>query len=144
MIVDKESTKGLEKMRKLAAVLIGITGFSLSGCAANNNAIKKPSDFPGCGHLAQCSASGLFSIVDVDHVMMGKIELADGKCVNVSLPDTLRIEILRDQREYVGKYLEFAGILRPTPGGEENTQSIKVEGRSIGWHQCADSYIFMQ
>jgi hypothetical protein len=71
---------------------------------------------------------------------MGRLTLADGSCISVSLPPR-DIERLR---QLGPRAMSIRGSVFPDPGFDAEITWIEVEGRAIGRGQCGgDFYIFV-
>jgi hypothetical protein len=93
-----------------------------------------------CAEASVCRIEGTLGLLEVDHVVMGRLELTNGECVNVSLPrrEVRRIELEGPQRTTV------EGRVYRSPGDDPDIMNLTVNGRRIGWHQCGDFYLFVE
>lgn len=99
---------------------------------------REPMTLAQCAEARTCRIEGALRLLEVDHVMMGRLELSEGGCVNVSLPPR---EVSRIQAEGSQHYVA-EGRVFPAPG-DPNIVNLTIEGRRVGWHQCGDFYVFV-
>jgi len=111
--------------------------------AACTTADEKPSgplmSYGECEQAKYCRAEGVLSVREVDHVKMGRLDLTDGKCLNVSLA---KGEIRRLQRNGPQQRIIEGRVF---PGSRDvNLTSLIVNGREIGVSQCGNFYVFVE
>jgi hypothetical protein len=109
----------------------------LCGCALKKMPATTAS-YPNCKLDDYCSVAGKFSVVEINHVKMGKVILMDGKCINLSMPSNALKKYKKDEE------VSVAGVLYETPAADELTVSLKIDGRRIGWNQCNKTYLFIK
>lgn len=110
-----------------------------AGCSRHLSENFESMTYDQCKHSEYCSVAGIVSIKEVDHVKMARLELADGKCVNISLPRSHIKKLERSQEVYRGYYGQVF------PGSRDSTfVSLKVNGRKIGVSQCGNFYVFVK
>lgn len=96
--------------------------------------------FPDCKVGSQCSAKGVLSFEEFDHVEMGRLDFLNENCVNISFPESR----LKTFRRKVGSTITLAGVLYWVPNsGDDSVVAVKVNGRKVGRSECGDTYIFM-
>lgn len=98
-----------------------------------------PMTLAQCSEARTCRIEGVLRLLEVDHVMMGRLELPEGGCVNVSLPPR---EVSRIRAEGAQHYVA-EGRVFPAPS-DPNIVNLEIEGRRVGWHQCGDFYVFVE
>ena len=92
-----------------------------------------------CSVADYCSATGTMTIREVDHVKMGRLQLNDEQCINVSLPNR---DVRRIERSS-GEYISLEG--RVFRGSRDATlTSLEINGRRVGLSQCGNFYIFVE
>lgn len=85
-----------------------------------------------------CKVSGLLTMSTDGHGYIGKLDVGNGKCLNVSLPDaTSRKTIYKPARSVTlrGRWLPYVK--------QENIQA-RVNGRTVGEGLCGDHYLFVK
>jgi hypothetical protein len=73
------------------------------------------------------------------HAYIGELRLADGTCINVSLPE-------RESAKLLGKppvHRKIAGLVFPFPFSDETMLGWKVNGRKVGFGTCGKYYVFV-
>lgn len=116
----------------ILALVLCMTGCILHG------ATVVAAVYPNCKLDDYCSVTGTFSVVEIDHVKMGKVMLQNGKCINLSMSNSALVKYKP------GEEISVAGILYETPAVDELTATLKIDGRRIGWSQCNKNYIFLK
>lgn len=106
---------------------------SLLGCETTPDA---PMSYEACSAARMCTARGMLSQQASGQALMGRLDLADGRCLSVSLPGDMLAR------------LENAGPVQATVRGRvhqvpHDTVSMTVEGRTIGLGQCGDFVLFV-
>jgi len=92
-----------------------------------------------CRAAKYCRITGTLSIREVDHVKMGRLDVGEAQCVNVSLPENKvkNIEAKGVQTQIIAGKV-FPGIM------DADIASLKINGRRIGLSQCGDFYVFVK
>jgi hypothetical protein len=89
-----------------------------------------------CSTADLCTLRGHMTPVLAGQAWMGKLDLADGRCVSVSLP----AQMLRELQQSGGNDVTVRGRVRRVPA---NTEAMTVEGRTIGLGACGDFILFV-
>jgi hypothetical protein len=79
------------------------------------------------------------SITNDGHAYIGKLVLSDGKCVDVSLPQS-RVRKLLDQPPH--KQTVNGRVFPYVHSGDFD--EIRVNGRLIGYGSCGDFYVYVR
>jgi hypothetical protein len=114
----------------LLALLMAIP--PLAGCET----VHEPMTYERCSSADLCTLRGHMTPVQAGQAWMGKLDLADGRCVSVSLP----AQMLRELQESGGNDVTVRGRVRRVPA---NTEVMTVEGRTIGLGTCGDFILFV-
>ena len=114
-----------------AALLLALP--MLPGCETTPD---PPMSYETCRSARLCTVRGTLSQQSVGQALMGRLDLADGRCVSVSLPGEMLVR------------LEAAGPTEVTVRGRvhevaPDTATMTVEGRTIGVGQCGDFILFV-
>jgi hypothetical protein len=110
---------------------------SLSSCTVD--LAKREAKPPLCKGKTYCTLSGRLSIEMVGHVEMGRLDLQDGTCLNISFSPK-KIETLLGETP---RNATISGIpFNMIP--DENVAAVEVMGRRIGFPQCNNFYIFVK
>ncbi len=113
--------------------------FLLQACASAPAPVAESMTYEECQHASRCQISGVLHLRSVDLVQMGRLNLDDGRCINVSLPDNMIEELGRRMpKRQVIKGRVFIGGHR-----DESAWSMVIEGRKVAISQCGDFYIFV-
>jgi hypothetical protein len=106
---------------------------ALSGCAT-------PMSRGQCGVSHECTLSGTLSPVVEDGVEMGRMDLASGDCVAVSLPDGMVNRLFAS-----GPYATTVhGRVFDDPAASNNQVQIDVNGGPVGSGMCGgDFFVFV-
>ena len=113
----------------LALLVAGAT-FPLAGCETTH----EPMTYERCRTADLCTMRGQMTRVETPQAPMGRLALADGRCVAVSLPQQMLLELQRQGPTEVtvrGRVIEV----------ERNSQAMTVEGRPIGLGLCGGDFI---
>lgn len=92
-----------------------------------------------CSAAETCRLSGLLTMSSDGHGFIGELEVADGKCVNVSLPVDVSKELINQppQRMSVkGRPIGF-------PSGLDISH-FTVDRRRVGFGSCGDFFVFVE
>lgn len=119
------------------SISVLVLSLCITGCVLNN-APASAAIYPNCKLDDYCSVAGKFSVVEIDHVKMGKVMLADGKCINLSMSNAALKKYKKDEE------ISVVGVLYETPSVDELTATLKINGRRIGWRQCNSNYLFLK
>lgn len=103
---------------------------ALSGCETTH----EPMTYERCRSAELCTMRGRMTRVETPQAPMGQLDLADGRCVAVSLPQQMLLELQQQGPTEVtvrGRVFDVA----------RNSQAMTVEGRSIGLGLCGGDFI---
>jgi hypothetical protein len=89
-----------------------------------------------CGASYECMLSGVLSPVVEDGVDMGRMDLANGECVAVSLP-AHRLDALFANGP---QSTTVRGRVFDDPAAPNNRVEIIVNGRNVGSGMCGDDF----
>lgn len=89
-----------------------------------------------CGASSQCHLSGTLTPVNVQGVDMGRMDLADGQCVAISLPDHMLDRLFSGGAHQTS----ISGRVFDDPGPERNVTQIIVNGRDVGSGLCGGRF----
>jgi hypothetical protein len=92
-----------------------------------------------CQDAKTCAVSGLLEMSNDGHAYIGILRLADGSCINVSLPEARSQALVGKAPEAV----EIAGRVLFFPFAE-GAISFNVSGRKVGYGKCARYFLFVQ
>lgn len=91
-----------------------------------------------CRAAKVCRSEGVMSIVEAQHVKMGRLSLPGGSCILVSLPrKTVEGFLFKPEQP-----MSIAGDVYPASGGDD-VATLTVRGRRVGWGLCGDFYVFV-
>ena len=108
------------------------------GCATTLP--KRTMNYDECESSEVCVVRGLATARVGEHAPIVKLDLADGRCINVSLPRQ-RWDELR-QNGPTETTVEGRVYLEPTgPNGEE--EIIEINGRRIGYGLCGRFFVYV-
>ena len=71
---------------------------------------------------------------------MARVELPDGRCVAVSLPE----EQLADLRRSGRRQMTVSGLVYGDPSASSEIASLTVEGRRIGLGLCGNFFVYVR
>ena len=91
-----------------------------------------------CEHSKTCSISGMV-IIKGDRGFIGELQIENGKCVNISLPEDISRKLVDRPPEKI----TVTGKVMPYPPYDE-VSDLKVNGRKVGFGWCNDYYIFVE
>lgn len=95
--------------------------------------------YDGCSRASFCTVRGTLTIELVDHVKMGRLQLGDASCVNISLSQ----HAIQQAERRPGRFQKLSGKVKHGQM-DENMTSVTVNGRRIGLSQCGDFYVFVE
>lgn len=122
-------------LTSIGAIVLSALLWSCSTPIVSNEAMT----FDQCSQADYCRISGKLSIREVDHVKMGRLDLEDGTCINVSLPTS---EVTR--LELIGIELTtIEGRVFPATSGSDFV-SLTVNGRRVGITHCGNFYVYVE
>ena len=104
----------------------------LAGCET----VHEPMTYERCSTADLCTLRGRMTPVQAGQAWMGRLELADGRCVSVSLP----AQMLSELQQMGSAEVTVRGRVQRAPAG---TQAMTVEGRTIGLGECGDFILFV-
>jgi hypothetical protein len=114
---------------------------STSSCATPA-AKQAPMSYEACAAATLCTVEGRVTVKFIDHVRMAELDLGDGKCISVSLPET---EIQRLQR--LGPVVRrYTGEVNPSGSlpWDGDFVTLETHGRRVGLSSpCGDFYLFV-
>jgi len=113
----------------------------LSGCSATSHDMSSVPlmSFDQCLSSKYCRVSGELSLKEVDHVLMGRLTMDDGKCLNVSLPKRT-VQHLRSEGTVSQVVVGRVFPSYPDPDLAE----IYIAGRRVGLSQCGNILLFVE
>jgi|GEM_PF-1825873 len=97
---------------------------------------KTAADYQGAKTRA---VSGLLEMSNDGHAYIGILRLADGSCINVSLPEVRSQGLAGKPSEAA----ELAGRVLFFPYAE-GAMGFNVNGRKVGYGKCARYFLFVQ
>ena len=120
-------------MRLIRLLAAAMAVMALPACETTPDA---PMSYEACSAARMCTIRGTLSQQSTGPALMGRLDLADGRCVNVSLPGEMLAR------------LENAGAIEATVRGRvhevpADTVSMTIEGRTIGLGQCGSFILFV-
>jgi hypothetical protein len=121
-------------MREVVLLII----LMLSVSCGDDIEVNTMSSYSGCARGRDCTASGMLTMSSDGHGFIGKLELENGTCLNVSLPVEVSRELLGQeprQMTVVGRIYRYV---------HEYQTFVLVDGRRIGEGLCGDYYLFVQ
>ena len=92
-----------------------------------------------CQDAKTCAVSGLLEMSNDGHAYIGILRLADGSCINVSLPEVRSQALVGkapEAAEIVGRVLFFPYA--------EGAIGFNVSGRKVGYGKCTRYFLFVQ
>jgi hypothetical protein len=103
---------------------------------ASCETVHEPMTYEQCSAARLCTLRGHMSPVQAGQAWMGKLDLADGRCVSVSLP----AQMMHELQASGGNDVTVRGRVHEIPA---NTQVMTVEGRTIGLGTCGNFILFV-
>jgi len=101
---------------------------------------ERPSmTYEECSRARSCTIRGLASARVAEHAWVAEVELSDGKCVRVSLPE----EQLARLRAGGPRIMTVSGRVFGDPPRDVEVAYVEVEGRRIGLGTCGDFFVFV-
>jgi hypothetical protein len=100
---------------------------------------QQPMSAAECALAKWCVAEGQLRMSTDGHGYIGILLLADGSCINVSLPE-------RESKKQLGKppvHQAIAGAVFPFPFADDEMLGWKVNGRKVGFGTCGPNYVFV-
>ena len=120
-------------MRSMVCLLLLLLG----GCVTPS---QRSMTFDECSVAEDvCAISGLLSMSSDGHGFIAELRLADGRCVNVSLPISLSRKLLRQ----APRAMSVHGAVLGYPIGED-VSHFEVNGRRIGFGECGNFFVFVE
>jgi len=104
----------------------------LAGCET----VHEPMTYERCSTADLCTLRGHMIPVQSGQAWMGQLALADGRCVSVSLPAQMLLELQHSG----GNDVTVRGRVHHIPA---NTQAMTVQGRTIGLGACGNFILFV-
>ena len=105
---------------------------AVAGCET----VHEPMTYERCSTARLCTLRGMLTPRQVGLAWMGQLELPDGRCVSVSMPAQMMLELQQSGPVEV----TVRGRRHEIPPG---TQSMTVEGRPIGVGPCGAFLLFV-
>jgi len=125
--------------------LVGLFITTATGCAT----VGRP---PACVSAEQfrqckeCTASGMLEMSSDGHGFIGRLTLANGDCLNVSLSPPRSHALLGRPAQQVtvsGQVLPYPDISLSSQGSEYIVLSYSVKGRKVGQGRCGQYFLFV-
>ena len=113
--------------------------FGAAGCVATAAPPLRATTAKDCEKVEACAADGLLEMSNDGHAYIGILRLADGSCINVSLPEA-RSEILFKQTP---KAADLTGTVVFFPF-VEGALGFAVNGRKVGYGACMPYFLFVR
>src|SRR5688572_12614333 len=126
-------------MRKIVSLIFVVSVFF--GCRAPppSAALPVPMTYKKCADADFCTVEGLATLEWVDHIRMVELELADGRCVAVSLPEE-EIALLEAGGPRTARY---SGRVFPAYP-DADVRMVRVNGRPVGLSSaCGRFYVYV-
>lgn len=93
-----------------------------------------------CSAARICTVRGTLAFEIAAHAQMGRMTLADGRCVSISLPP----DRIRDLRERGPAVTTVTGRVYGDPSVDEEIGYLEIRGRRIGLGLCDDFFVFVE
>ena len=105
---------------------------AVAGCET----VHEPMSYERCSTARLCTLRGMLTPRQAGLTWMGELALPDGRCVSVSMPAQMMLE------------LQQSGPVEVTVRGRrheipQGTQAMTVEGRTIGIGSCGEFLLFV-
>lgn len=127
-------------MKNYRLPLFGLTVAGLTMPTGCTHAKQSPMSYKTCAAAKVCTVRGVASAKSAEHAWMARLELPDGQCISVSLPDTE----LNRLRQDGPKEMSITGRVYGDPSASTEIAFMKVEGRKIGLGLCGDFFVFVR
>lgn len=95
--------------------------------------------FEECSSAKICTVKGIASAKLAEHAWMARVEMPDGRCIGVSLPEAQLIQL----RKHGPSEMSVTGRVYGDPSVDTEIASMKVEGRVVGLGLCGDFFVFV-
>ena len=121
-------------MRALTTTTLALTVAAATVPLAGCETTHAPMTYERCRAANLCTMRGRMARVETPQAPMGQLDLADGRCVAVSLPQQMLLELQQQGATEVtvrGRVFEV----------ERNSRAMTVEGRPIGLGLCGGDFI---
>lgn len=119
-------------------LLASLIALSIAGCATKQEAAL-PMSYEQCSEANYCTLKGTMSVHWANHVKMGKLDMGDGKCIDVSL-SAERITYFENnpnsQTIINGKNFNYFH--------DETIAWLEINGRRVGMTLCNSFYVFVE
>lgn len=122
---------------KISNLIFSFCIFALVACAYSN--VKQATTASECEDVSNCKVSGVLEMKSDGHGFIGYLQLSDGTCVNVSLPEGLSKSLV-DKPPVM---MEVQGPVLPFPN-DIDVIGFEVNGRRVGFGNCGNFYIFVR
>jgi hypothetical protein len=103
---------------------------------ASCETVHEPMSYEQCSAARLCTLRGRMVPVQAGQAWMGRLDLADGRCVSVSLP----AQMMHELQASGGNDVTVRGRVHEIPA---NVQVMTVEGRTIGLGACGSFILFV-
>lgn len=115
--------------------------YLLSGCSSTSFDLSDVPlmKFDQCVSSKYCRVSGNLSLKEVDHVLMGRLTMDDGRCLNVSLP---KGTVQRLRAEGAVNEVVVGRVFPSYP--DPDLAEIYIAGRRVGLSQCGNVLLFVE
>jgi hypothetical protein len=108
------------------------------GCASSPTVA--PMSYEECAASRHCTVSGTVSAQPAEHAWMGRLELPEGRCVSLSLPES---EIAALQRDGP-RIMTVSGRVYGDPSTDQEVAWLEIEGRRVGLGLCGNFFVFVR
>ncbi len=109
----------------------------ISSCSTDPSRLQKSGD--QCRQADVCKVRGVLTMSNDGHAYIGKLQLSDGSCINVSLPESQSRSLF--DRPAVVKTIKgrvFAYI------HEDTFIDYRINNRPIGYGSCGSFFVFVK
>jgi hypothetical protein len=93
-----------------------------------------------CAAARFCSISGVMEAYPADHAWMGRLTIADGACISVSLPED---ELARLRRSGP-RAMTVRGRVMGDPSADQEVAYLRVNGRDVGLGMCGSFFVYVE
>lgn len=121
-------------------IFLAVALSSASGCVSAGPVppTHVPMTYESCATSRICTVRGTVTAEPAAHAVMGRLQLADGRCVSVSLPREQIVNLRRDGPQV----MTVTGRVYGEPP-EDQDVILEIQGRNIGLGLCDDFFVFV-